>query len=83
LGPSLYGNHIVIEHHDGIIVWYAHLDDMLSAVGDIVFKGELIGFAGNTGGSTGPHLHLTVQHIGYGMEGFVVPDVVDPRDYLY
>jgi murein DD-endopeptidase MepM/ murein hydrolase activator NlpD len=82
LGPSLYGIHIVIEHANGIITRYAHLEDMLSAVGDVVFRGEVIGYVGNSGRSTGPHLHLTVQHIGYGYDGFVVRDVVDPLEYL-
>ena len=81
-GDSLYGNHIIIKHADGIITWYAHLDDMLSAIGDMVNRGDVIGYAGNSGKSTGPHLHLTVQHIGHGLGGYVVNDVVDPMNYL-
>jgi murein DD-endopeptidase MepM/ murein hydrolase activator NlpD len=81
-GDSLYGNHIIIEHADGIITWYAHLDDMLSAVGDIVNQGDVIGYVGSTGKSDGPHLHFTVQHIGHGLAGYVVNDVVDPMTYL-
>jgi len=81
-GDSLYGSHIIIEHDGGIITWYAHLDDMLSAVGDVVEKGDVIGYAGSSGKSTGPHLHLTVQHLGHGRSGFVIPDVVDPLEYL-
>ena len=81
-GDSKYGKHIIIEHHDGLITWSAHLDYMLSGVGDVVKRSDVIGAAGNTGNSTGPHLHLTVQHIGHGLDGFIVPDVVDPQDYL-
>lgn len=81
-GDSLYGSHIIIEHADGIITWYAHLDDMLSAVGDVVNKGDTIGSAGNSGKSSGPHLHLTVQHLGHGLDGYVINDVVDPMTYL-
>jgi murein DD-endopeptidase MepM/ murein hydrolase activator NlpD len=81
-GDSKYGNHVIIEHEDGWVTWYGHLYDILSAVGDFVVRGDVIGWAGNTGESTGPHLHLTVQHIGYGLSGYVVPDVVDPQDYL-
>jgi murein DD-endopeptidase MepM/ murein hydrolase activator NlpD len=81
-GDSLYGNHIIIAHNDGMTTWYAHLSDMVSAIGDIVEKGDMIGYAGNTGKSTGPHLHLTVQHYGHGCHGFVIPDVVDPLNYL-
>ena len=81
-GDSKYGNHIIIEHDDGWITWYTHLSFMLSNVGDNVMRGEMIGEAGNTGNSSGPHLHLTVQHIGHGLDGFIVPDVVDPAKYL-
>ena len=81
-GDSLYGSHIIIEHADGIITWYAHLDDMLSAIGDVVNKGDVIGYAGNSGKSTATHLHLTIQHLGHGLSGFVIPDVVDPLTYL-
>lgn len=81
-GDSLLGSHIIVEHEGGLITWYGHLDDMVSAIGDIVLKGELIGYAGNTGQSTGPHLHLIVQHIGHGKTGYVLPDVVDPMNYL-
>ena len=81
-GSSLYGKHIIIEHGDGIITWYAHLSHMVSSVDDIVEEGERIGMGGSSGNSSGPHLHLTVQHIGHGLSGYVVPDVVDPLDYL-
>ena len=80
-GNSLYGNHIIIEH-DGWVTWYAHLERMLSIVGDVVVRGNVIGTVGSTGKSTGPHLHLTVQHIGHGLSGYVVSDVVDPELYL-
>ena len=81
-GDSLYGNHIIIEHEDGWVTWYAHLHSMLCIVGTHVNRGDCIGFAGSTGKSTGPHLHLTVQHIGHGLSGYVVSDVVDPQQYL-
>jgi murein DD-endopeptidase MepM/ murein hydrolase activator NlpD len=81
-GPSAYGRHIIIEHDDGWITWYCHLIDMISAAGDVVERGDVIGAAGNTGNSTGPHLHLNVQHIGAGLSGYVIPDVVDPGPLL-
>lgn len=81
-GDSLYGKHIIIEHDDGWVTWYAHLDDMLSGVGDVVERGDVIGWVGITGVTTGPHLHLSVQHIGYGLDGFIISDVVDPQLYL-
>jgi hypothetical protein len=55
---------------------------MLSDVGDMVERGYVIGRAGNSGVSGGPHLHLTIQHIGHGHSGYVIPDVVDPLKYL-
>lgn len=81
-GDSLYGKHIIIEHRDGLITTYAHLDEMLVVMGDLVDMGELIGYAGRSGKATGPHLHLTVQHIGHGLTGYVLNDVVDPLKYL-
>ncbi len=81
-GDSLYGKHIVIKHKDGLFTWSTHLNDMLSGVEDIVEQGDVIGWVGSTGKSTAPHLHLTVQHIGHGLAGYVVPDVVDPLEYL-
>lgn len=81
-GYSLYGNHIIVEHANGWITWYAHLSEMWVSVGDVVTRGTAIGAAGSTGNSSGPHLHLTVQHVGYGQSGYVVPDVVDPLPLL-
>ena len=81
-GASLYGIHVIIEHADGWITWYAHLDQLRCSVGKQVSRGDLIGLGGNTGNSTGPHLHYTVQHIGYGDTGYVIPDVVNPQSYL-
>ena len=79
---SGYGNQIVIEHNDGFVTWYGHLDSTVCHPGDDVVRGEIIGYAGNTGDSEGPHLHLTVQHRGHGMSGYWLPDVVDPQNYL-
>lgn len=81
-GDSDYGNHIIIEHGDGLITWYAHLSYISCSVDDLVEGGDIIGLGGNTGRSSGPHLHLTVQHIGHGLSGYIIPDVVDPLEYL-
>ncbi|MCS7213607.1 MAG: M23 family metallopeptidase [Candidatus Calescibacterium sp.] len=54
----LEGNLIVINHGTGIYTIYAHLKDMVVGEGDFVKKGQLIGYVGNTGRSTGPHLHF-------------------------
>lgn len=56
-----YGNMVVIDHGEGIYSMYLHLSKIIAKVGDTVKKGQLIGLVGNTGYSTGPHLHLSVK----------------------
>ena len=56
-----YGNYIVIKHSNGTQTLYAHLSSNTVAVGDIVEQGENIGAMGNTGKSTGTHLHFEVR----------------------
>jgi murein DD-endopeptidase MepM/ murein hydrolase activator NlpD len=55
-----YGNMIVIEHGFGISTRYAHLDAFSVKPGDAVRRGDVIGYAGSTGRSTGDHLHYEV-----------------------
>ena len=56
--PSGFGNSVFILHNDGYITGYAHLKDYNVDYGQFVKQGEVIGHSGNTGGSTGPHLHF-------------------------
>ena len=56
-----WGNLIVISHADGYETWYAHLNDFIVENGQKVSKGETIGHTGNTGKSTGPHLHYEIR----------------------
>ncbi len=56
-----YGNMIIISHEKGIQTVYAHLRSVGVSVGQNVEKGEQIGELGNTGRSTGPHLHFEVR----------------------
>jgi murein DD-endopeptidase MepM/ murein hydrolase activator NlpD len=56
-----YGHYIVIEHDNGTQTLYAHLSKLDVSVGDEVEKGDHIALSGNTGRSTGPHLHFEVR----------------------
>lgn len=55
-----YGNMVVVDHGFGISTRYAHLDSFRVKPGDPVRRGEVVGFAGSTGRSTGDHLHYEV-----------------------
>ncbi len=59
---SGYGNRIKIKHSDGYKTLYAHLSKIDVEVGQHVETGEKIGEVGNTGRSTGPHLHFEIRH---------------------
>jgi len=56
-----YGNKIAIQHAGGLVTWYAHLSAYEVKLGDKVVAGQLIGRVGNTGNTTGPHLHLEIR----------------------
>lgn len=56
-----YGNYIVIEHNNGTQTLYSHLSRNLVSVGQSVDQGQVIGLLGNTGLSTGPHLHFELR----------------------
>jgi Membrane proteins related to metalloendopeptidases len=58
---SGYGNHILVYHGGGMATWYAHLQGFNCSVGQMVAKGQIIGFVGSTGLATGPHLHFEVR----------------------
>lgn len=60
-----YGREIVIDHGFGYKTRYAHLSSFLVKKGDTVSRGDLIGLVGNSGKSTGPHLHYEVEKDGH------------------
>ncbi|MBU0698630.1 MAG: M23 family metallopeptidase [Proteobacteria bacterium] len=60
-GANIFrGNFIVIDHNHGIVTRYAHIQKALKKNGETVKRGETIALLGNTGRSTGPHLHYEV-----------------------
>ena len=69
-----YGNKVEIRYWDGTVSVYAHMDSIDVAVGQQVGSGARVGASGNTGRSTGPHLHLEIHPDGGG--------AVDPSDWL-
>jgi murein DD-endopeptidase MepM/ murein hydrolase activator NlpD len=69
-----YGNMIMIDHGTGYQTLYAHLSSVGVSCGQSVLQGQYIGSAGNTGRSTGPHLHFEIRYLG----GFVNPWFVLP-----
>lgn len=85
-----YGRYILIEHGNGITSLYAHLSKTVVSSGQTVKTGDLIGYSGNTGYSTGPHLHFTfywtpsVQLKKISPAAGLVPIgvTINPRDYL-
>lgn len=68
-----YGNYIKIEHSEGIESLYAHLTSLEVKEGDVVTQGQIIGYSGSTGKSTGPHLHFEIRVDG---------TKVDPLNYV-
>lgn len=58
---SGYGHYVMVRHTDGNTTLYAHLSDITVRLWATVKKGDLIGYSGNTGNSTGPHLHFEVR----------------------
>jgi murein DD-endopeptidase MepM/ murein hydrolase activator NlpD len=61
---SQYGNVIEIKHAEGFKTRYAHASQLLVRVGQTVSRGDVIAKVGNTGRSTGPHLHYEVMKAG-------------------
>lgn len=63
-GNGGYGNCVIIQNDDGNITYYAHQSETACEVGDKVKAGQLIGYVGTTGDSTGNHLHFEVRRDG-------------------
>lgn len=72
-GFLIHGNTVGIDHGQGVLTIYLHLDQIRVQEGQMVEAGQVIGTVGNTGASTGPHLH-------WGL--YVNGECVDPRSWL-
>ena len=68
-----YGNFIIVDHGDGFVTRYAHCSKIAVTKGQTVSQGQVIGYVGTTGNSTGNHLHFEVKVNG---------NFVNPRNYL-
>lgn len=68
-----YGNHVIVEHGYGYRTLYAHMSALKATVGQRVDRNTVLGYLGNTGRSSGPHLHYGVYHN---------DQAVDPKNYL-
>ncbi len=69
-----YGNCVEIDHGFGYVTLYAHMHTISVNAGQTVNRGEVIGLVGNTGKSTGPHLHYEVHYKG---------EIMNPQNYYF
>jgi len=60
--PYCYGNLVVINHGNGFETFYAHMNGFNVKPGQTVYQGNIIGWSGNTGCSSGPHLHFEIRY---------------------
>lgn len=58
---SSYGNYVMINHGNGTASLYAHMSSLAVKAGETVTQGQVIGYCGSTGWSTGPHLHFEIR----------------------
>ncbi len=68
-----YGYYVVVNHLDGYSSLYGHMTHYTVSEGEYVDRGEIIGYVGSTGYSTGPHLHFTIYYNG---------NTVNPMSYI-
>ena len=59
-----YGNVVILRHANGLETYYGHLTKYIVEADDLVKAGEIIGYCGSTGRSTGPHLHFETRYMG-------------------
>ena len=69
-----YGHFVVVRHDNGMETRYAHLSSVLVREGEYVSQGQPIALSGNTGNSTGPHLHFETRYMGSAVDPMSVFD---------
>ena len=79
--PGGYGHYIMIIHGDGYITLYGHLNSFKVSYGQYVSQGQVIAQSGNSGGSTGAHLHFEIRKAS-SISGFFSSSFLNPLDYL-
>lgn len=72
-----YGNVVVVRHSNGLETLYAHLSKSMVEPGDVVDVGTVLGLGGNTGRSTGSHLHFEVRYLGEAINPHSVFEIND------
>jgi len=81
--PGGYGNYVVLAHSNGVETRYAHLSESLVYPGQQIEAGEPIALGGNTGNSTGPHLHFETRYMGTAIDPTTVFDFTGRSMNLY
>jgi murein DD-endopeptidase MepM/ murein hydrolase activator NlpD len=85
-----YGKYILIDHNNNMTTLYAHMNRSIVSTGETVKRGQIIGYSGNTGYATGPHLHfgvywtpsLQLKKIPPASGLVPIGITIDPQDYL-
>lgn len=82
---TAYGYYTIIKCQHNLspfYLWYCHMDRVYVNVGDWVNVEDELGELGGTGGDWPEHVHINLQVPGFGLSGYVVPEVVDPAPYI-
>lgn len=77
-----YGHYVVMQHDDGMETVYGHLEYPLVSQGQMILAGQPIGIGGNTGNSTGPHLHFETRLGGVAVDPMLLFDFYGSWHYL-
>ena len=81
--PNGYGHYVVMTHPDGMETLYGHLQYALVSQGQFVFSGQPLAIGGNTGNSTGPHLHFEARLGGVAVDPTLIFDFYGNGRYFY